>query len=471
MVTFPNQFLNNINKANPSDSIHLLDKMVDRIARGEYILVVGNEMLLNPKVTNGVSDVSKYFVAATCQVMGIENSNYDSFNKLDCKLKWIREAYLKTLQVYQDSVAPMLRDKDSEDYNNFFTLYDPSLLELIRGKWFRIVLTTTTDPLLEIIMRETWGDELQIKTIFGNTAEDKDFTEADTDGREYYPYPPTLYYVFGKADYLNPEKVFVLTDNDIIDCISRWLGDDQPKRFFNFIKAKRLLSVGCRLDDWCFRFFWHALRQDTDKSHGDIVLSLNENHESDRNLKNYFKEQKIHLEEDVESFIKKMIERLSDNRLRDNILSNNKSNGVFISYANEDKAIALSIYRHLVDAGINVWMDISLNGGEDFDKEIPDAIKKCKIFLPILTNQTKKDLENGKTKRYYQKEWNIAEGENVPWKTLPVQAFGYDARADYHKKTTRNIISSSVFDWKNRPISELINKIESILREKNNKSL
>ena len=61
-----------------------------------------------------------------------------------------------------------------------------------------------------------------------------------------------------------------------------------------YIQSKRLLSLGCKFDDWYFRFFWYILRREEIKQRdGDIAIFFDENDRSDLNLQTYLKNVRV----------------------------------------------------------------------------------------------------------------------------------------------------------------------------------
>lgn len=76
---------------------------------------------------------------------------------------------------------------------------------------------------------------------------------------------------------------------------------------------------------------------------------------------------------------------------------------IFISYAREDHAAALRLYRELTVVGIPCWLDTEcLRPGEPWKLAVGDAIKKSRFFLALLSS-------NSVSKRgYIQKELSEA---------------------------------------------------------------
>ncbi len=61
---------------------------------------------------------------------------------------------------------------------------------------------------------------------------------------------------------------------------------------------------------------------------------------------------------------------------------------VFLSYAHEDEAMALLLSYILNDKGIDCLIDQRLAGGERLEGSIQSMIKKCEVFLVLLTQSS-----------------------------------------------------------------------------------
>ena len=70
----------------------------------------------------------------------------------------------------------------------------------------------------------------------------------------------------------------------------------------------------------------------------------------------------------------------------------NKFEDIFISYSNNDREKAIQIKNVLESPPRNVicWManDATITGGEDFRSRIVEAIRRCKIFLFIISKSS-----------------------------------------------------------------------------------
>lgn len=73
--------------------------------------------------------------------------------------------------------------------------------------------------------------------------------------------------------------------------------------------------------------------------------------------------------------------------------------GVFISYAKEDKGVAVNLYSDLQQAGVKPWLDSEdLVSGQNWDAAITKAISESRYFIALLSSRSV-----GK-KGYVQKE-------------------------------------------------------------------
>jgi TolB-like protein/tetratricopeptide (TPR) repeat protein len=81
------------------------------------------------------------------------------------------------------------------------------------------------------------------------------------------------------------------------------------------------------------------------------------------------------------------------------------SQAIFLSYASQDSAAALSIFAALSAAGFEVWFDQSeLRGGDAWDQKLRRQIKECALFIPIISAHTQTRAEG-----YFRLEWHLAE--------------------------------------------------------------
>jgi TolB-like protein len=88
----------------------------------------------------------------------------------------------------------------------------------------------------------------------------------------------------------------------------------------------------------------------------------------------------------------------------DNETSSDGKDVIFLSYASEDVAAASAIVDALRATGLTLWFDRSeLRGGDTWDQSIRERIRKCRLFIPIVSAHTEARSEG-----YFRREWKLA---------------------------------------------------------------
>ena len=408
------------------------NNLFEDICNQQYILVLGNENMLEPQYCDG--DIEKYIK----NQRNIFNDQNDSDLTLQ---EFIIEHPLDT------------------------GLFSGKLKKMLETKLFKTVITTCIDDTLERVLKEIWGND-QLKVRDFKDPKNNNLRVEDIRKNEFNEIPPTLYYAFGKAEYGNS---CVLNDDDKLVTVAEWLnkaGNGYPSVMTNYISEKQLLAIGCKFDDWLFRFFWFSLRNNVNaisnnyrqnnlKSYGKVVVELPDNDK----LKRYLTTKGWYFGINATEFIDKFL--LEYNKGANSVFSRiiTRSNGgCFISYASEDFNFAMYLYLFLKKNGINVWLDDQmLFPGDDYEKRIYNAIHQCRVFIPILSSQTETDYNNGEFskgkehKRYYLKEWDIAfdrsvEDDKISF--LPVCTQDFDVRSEAYSQTPWKLNNKDITVYK-----------------------
>lgn len=436
-------------------------ELIPSIINGNCVLIVGSEIILSKEEFPEYGGDSQKMIFENLREWLIESDiiskehQAQTFTQLSKDIKNI-DGHVKGLL---------------EDTTNFpFSEMSSSLVELIRTRHFRMVLTTTIDPYIYNLMHEVWGDELRVMDINSSKWDDSfDFDyELSADGLT--PPPPTLYYVFGKAFPKSSNTRFALTDNDYIETISKWMGKNAPNKLLNYIHSKRIVALGCKFDDWFFRFFWYMLRGTVQGlTDGEVAISLAPQSETDCKLREYFEYSKIHFEPDARAFIKNTLSLIAQhqNEEEQQIRMQRREGEVFLSYAHEDFDLVKKIFYRLTESGIRVWFDSAkMQGGNDYDTEIRQAIARCRIFIPVLSRQVQSDLLNGNSRYYKDLEWSEAQVHHHVgnMEIVPIKLPGYDERnAEIIGKLPDCMRSRTVFDLERQRIDSLIEIIHTTL--------
>ena len=279
----------------------------------------------------------------------------------------------------------------------------------------------------------------------------KDFQDALEKSRVNKYTQPTLFYVFGKVIPGRPQpKGFVETDVDAIKIIEKWMTDVDSRQIIPFLKSKRILALGCKFDDWYFRFFWYILTRRFEHynatgidtgilSSDNLAAVFKPDNDSDKRLKEYLKRRGVRVHENVWQFMRMVYKVLTDTEsgspMSQMVTEKRRQGGIFISYKYTDVMMASELFCKLArEKGLNVWFDnMSLKGGDNYNESIMAAIRQAKVFIPLLSQSVAEDLRTEGTgiNSFYSREWRCA-AENSHIAIIPVAVGGYNLRGTEH---------------------------------------
>lgn len=402
----------------------------------KYALVIGNEIILDSKI-EPTHDVHQFLLK---KVNELSNVEYEKYNEIALDITEKRN--------------PVRRLFEDEEIVFSASFVSAELKTLLVTKLFTTILTTTTDGFLEAALREIWGNELRVVNVYDKETVD-DFQKALKNCRRGQKYnQPTLIYVFGRLIPYDLKMRYVKTDADAILLIEKWMRMDVEANnvMLEFIRSKRLLSLGCKYDNWYFRFFWYVLtgiNKSTEENdydgRGEVAFSLDKADAGEIKLLQFLDRTDICVLGEAVSFIQDISSILTGNTgnslFRQQIIDTRNRGGIFISYCSKDAIAACQLFFQLCENKYSVWLDNArLYGGDNYEKEISDAICSSKIVITLLSPQVAEDLKNEKTDHYYNKEWRMAQqfGDK---QIIPLAINGYDLRSDYHQNY-ENIIGA-----------------------------
>lgn len=401
----------------------------------EYVLVVGSGTILDrSQFPDSGGDINQYI---------INEINHDRRKAINgfVDYKDFTDVASGTLPNEEDLIYSFIGKE--LDYN--LADMNPDLTALLRTKLFRFVLTTTIDEYLETLLRDIWkdsGEELRIVNIADNQSL-KDFQDALKNCRSNKYEQPTLFYVFGKVIPGRPRpRGFVETDVDAIKIIEKWLMEVDREHIVPFLNSKRMLALGCKFDDWYFRFFWYIITRgfsDSDRGGykdfdgnlqtGDSLAAMFT--PDDCHLREYLTRRGVCLHDDMWQFTAHILQLLTStdehSPFREMVLNSRRQGGIFISYKSCDVADASQFFCRLTRDKFTVWFDnVRLSGGDNYDANIHDAIRKAKVFVPILSPAIAAELEEQGTAihTYYSDEWRWA-AEQSDLLIIPVTIGGF----------------------------------------------
>lgn len=327
----------------------------------------------------------------------------------------------------------------------------PELRRLLESYLFRFVFTTTPDGYIELLMRRLWGDSLLVVNLSDERSLNR-FSTALHEARGSYC-RPTLFYVFGKAvrGNYNPTR-FLESDEDAILYIEKWMKLDKDYApIVDFLKQKKVLGLGCKYEDWYFRFFWYILKRQFKGADGgdnpfgpvssdNVVINA-----AEPRLRQYLSNINVCVHDDPWQFMHRLHTILTSTGASapyGSIVSEKLQNRrIFLSYKNDpDHTVADGLFRRLISAApFRIWFDQArLFGGDRYNAEIKAAIALTKVFIPVLTGAVADVLAAidptapAADQPYFIQEWIMA--RDVPGIRIIPVAFGrYNLRGPEHQ--------------------------------------
>lgn len=412
---------------------------IEDVCNDNYILVVGSEVMLRKD-----GDFEPYNGDSNDYILHLlKEKDEDLSEKKKAKIKSLND-YMGTLVDGEKNLCKMF----SED-NRKIEDMAPELVAFLNTGIFKFVMTTTIDDYVEKLMKQIFGENNLRVVCFGDESWKalKHNMDSLAEGETYKE--PTLVYVFGKVSD-NSRTSFVKDDNDAIVFVKDWLKESGA--VVDYIKSKKIVALGCKFENWYFRFLWYILKRkfvnprDKDGG-GEVAISFDDEDVSDLRLKSYLEQNKIKLHPDAREFMRDIsmqfepeAQKLLDPKLQEAIRTKRSMGGIFLSYKSKNFAFTYKLFNKLKLLGYEVWFDYDKLRGGYYEEIIANAIHKAKVFVAILSLDVAKDLEEGHTSNYYNREWKEAVELGEKDKVIPLAIDGYSLRASYHN-AFKSIIS------------------------------
>ncbi len=288
------------------------------------------------------------------------------------------------------------------------------LLKLAAIHPFKLFVTTTFDPLLVRAINHVRFDgtsKTRVLSYSPNAVEDLP-GPIDTLDR------PTAYYLLGR---LSAIPAYAVTEEDILEFLhSLQSASRHPNLLLDELNRANLLILGCGFEDWLARFFMRATKRHRllgATGGTDYVADAKITNDTDLVLflRRFSTRTKLYegggalkfIDELHRRWTERFPQRQSDGRTdtRPFVSADQMEPGVvFLSYASEDKSVAVKIKEALEDVGVDVFFDKNdLRAGEDYEVKLRRAISESSLFLPVISQNTLT-----RQRRFFRIEWNQA---------------------------------------------------------------
>ncbi|HZZ82818.1 MAG TPA: toll/interleukin-1 receptor domain-containing protein, partial [Gemmataceae bacterium] len=226
---------------------------------------------------------------------------------------------------------------------------------------------------------------------------------------------PTVFHLMGK---LSPTEDYVISDEDLLERICELQSSSRrPERLFDELKKNHLLILGEGYSDWLARVFLRMAKgrrlSATCERYEVLADSKTGGDQSLLTFLDHFSsDTRVFLSGGAAEFVEELWRRWRQRTESDppapreaGAHRDMPTNGIFISYASEDRGAVENIATGLARAGLPYWFDREqLGPGDKFLQAIEQYIlHDCSLFLAIIS----KHSEN-RPRGVFRQEWDWA---------------------------------------------------------------
>lgn len=374
------------------------DELLELVSEQKVIPIVGKE-LLTVSIDGHETLLEQHLAGRLAETLGVERARLSPrFDLNEVALAYVESGgrpgkiYPRLKAIVEERALPA-----PEPLRQLAAITD-----------FKLFVSTTFDSLLATALDlERYAGEPRTRRLaFSTHASIQDLPGEAADLAEAH-----VFQVFGR---LSAYGDYAVTDEDTLEFLHALQSETrQPKILFDELKNNPLLFLGCSYPDWLARFFVRTLANQrlllaegakfvVDRQvHGDLNLSLFLRH----------CKTEIYPGGEAASFVSELLRRWQElgPRARQEDVERAAASGmppgaIFLSFASEDREAARNLKAALENAGLDVWLDEgSIHPGASWDREIQVNIRRCALFVPLLSQRAAGRLEG-----YFRREWRWA---------------------------------------------------------------
>ncbi|HUF52001.1 MAG TPA: toll/interleukin-1 receptor domain-containing protein [Longimicrobiales bacterium] len=282
----------------------------------------------------------------------------------------------------------------------------PALQKLGAIREFRLLVSTTFDSLLVRALNEArfGGAPRTVEVVF-NTGSKADLPQGWENGAN-----PFVYNLCGRA---SPAPNYVVTDEDTLDLMYELASPTTAPRLFEELGRSHLLVLGCGFPGWLSKFFLRVAKRKRLSERGVSAVIADRVNASDVDLAQFFGHYAYRIDVFPGSALE-FVDQLHGRWLAESQEAASSvaaapvadaggvaipEDAIFISYAREDLPYAERIFEG-IRTDLDVWMDRTLEPGDDYGRVIAARISRCTLFMPVISRNCV-----GKPRRYLYREW------------------------------------------------------------------
>jgi hypothetical protein len=442
------------------------DQLIQLIAEGKVVPVVGQDLLTIPESTGHhllypylASRLAKYL-----NVRGDDLPDGSELNEVACRYlskgKPVQHIYaaLKTVAAESDALP----------------VPEP-LLQLAAIRPFSLFVTTTFDSSLARAIN---------KTRFGGNPKTRVFAHApneveDLPGDFKSAGVPGVYHLMGK---LSATPAYAVTQEDLIEFFHSLQSDTRrPAQLFHELSSRSLLLLGTRFSGWLTSFLMRMSKRQRLSSDDKTDYVADDSVSHDENLvlflERFSSGTEIFRDGNAVAFVDQLhqhwTERYPNVPLEStphasvSTRSEAEPGAVFLSYASGDWAAVEKLKTALEESGVDVFFDRDqLRPGNDWEAKLRRSIHQCSLFMPVISRQTLTP-----DRRFFRVEWNLALEEAQMASFSSEEAFLFPVVID--DTTIDDPALPAKFraiQWKSlpggEPTSEFVDRVKQLYRKR-----
>lgn len=223
--------------------------------------------------------------------------------------------------------------------------------------------------------------------------------------------PPTkLFHLFGRIE---GGRAPALHYEDCLEYLCHLHHNGRPGRLLSHLGSCQLLFLGQRLPEYLILMFVRLLRGDRlmregkDKLEAFVESDLSHDAPFVGFLKQYWARTRIYSEGGSLRFLQELHRRWSEASEKPTpakrVDEEEDRPSIFISFANDNRKEALALANALERSQLPVWIDSrELQPGDHFPSKIERQIRRCRLFVPLLSKKAVKLPAEA----WFRREWN-----------------------------------------------------------------
>lgn len=346
-------------------SDELIKNLVDKIREGRIVPVIGSGAF----EVNGFDSVQEYVVTSLAE------KHLEGADIKDC-IESCSRTGIKGMTILNNlfsqkeiNLKVELRNFFGEKSNLEKIFLKKEVRSFLENGSFPLVLTTCYFVVLDNIL--FYNDSHYLSVQYRRDKSDDQDIPIDVERN------PTIYYLFGNLSLT--DTTYLVNETDLLDYIHSYLGPNAPYKLKTFLKSRYLLTLGCEIPDWTFRFMLYSLKDgnliDKDGATNSFIGGAVATSGMETDLSFFLHGIKYQSGDEIREILSQISGKL--------IPQNKKT--IFLSVSSKEyNSVGKEICNRL-SMKFKVWFFPNNSDPQYWDR-IKQGISKCDYFMPVITD-------------------------------------------------------------------------------------